>query len=88
MVLGDDSVMRRSRALRTMMAHARTILKDGRVSDQEAADFRTWVDTNPDLRGLPQLDELFDLLVNAFADGHLSEAEREQLARVLDRLGG
>lgn len=88
MVFGDDSVMRRSRALQEMMAFARAIVEDGEVSDSEATGFRAWIDANPDLRGLPQLDEIFNLLVNFFADGRLSDVEREQLTRALERLGG
>ena len=87
-VFGDDSVMRRSHALQEMMAFARAIVEDGEVSDSEAKGFRAWIEANPDVRGIPQLDPILDILANFFADGRLSEVERERLARALERFGG
>lgn len=77
MVFGDDSVMRRSHALRGMMAFARAIVEDGEVSDAEAAGFRAWIEANSDVIGLPQLDAILDILTNYFADGRLSAVERK-----------
>lgn len=88
MVFGDDSVMRRSHALQEMMAFARAIVEDGEVSDAEAKGFRAWIEANPDVVGLPQLDSILDILANYFADGRLSDVERERLARALERFGG
>jgi hypothetical protein len=87
-VFGDDSVMRRSHALQEMMAFARAIIEDGEVSDSEAAGFRAWVEANPDVLGIPQLDPILDVLANFFADGRLSDVERERLAQALERFGG
>jgi hypothetical protein len=80
--------MRRSDALREMLAFARAILDDGEVSDGEATSFFAWIQANPDLRGLQGVDEMVELMTNAFADGHLSEPERSSLLEALERFGG
>ena len=84
----DEFVMRRSDALREMMGFARAIVADGDVSESEAKGFQAWIDSNPDVRGLPAVDEIVGILANFFADGSLSDAEREQLAVVLEDFGG
>ena len=84
----DDSVMRRSDALREMMSFARAIVEDGEVSVTEATGFRAWIESNPDVMGLPQVEEIIGILRNVLADGKISEAEREHLSDVLERFGG
>jgi hypothetical protein len=84
----DDSVMRRSDALREMMRFARAIIEDGDVSDSEAKGFFAWIRANPDVSGLPQVDQLLGILTNYFADGHLSETERKSLTEILENFGG
>lgn len=87
-VVLDDSVMRRSDALRELMGFARAIVEDGQVSDTEAKGFHAWIETNTDVRGLQQVDELLAILTNAFADGELSDRERQELAELLESFGG
>lgn len=84
----DDSVMRRSDALKEMMGLARMIIADGHISDAEMSVFRAWMAENPDVAGLPQVDELVEILKNFFADGELSDEERSDLIEVLERFGG
>lgn len=84
----DDSVMARSDALREMMRFARAIVEDGEVSDSEAKGFHAWIEANPHVRGLPAVDDILGILTNAFHDGTLSDSEREELARLLERFGG
>lgn len=84
----DDSVMRRNDALREMMSFARAIVEDGHVSVTEATGFRAWIESHPDVIGLPQVEDILGILQNVLADGRISEAEREQLSDALERFGG
>lgn len=84
----DESVMRRSDALREMMSFARAIVADGEVSISEATGFQAWIDSNPDVTGLPQVEEITGILRNVLADGTICEEEREHLGDVLQRFGG
>ena len=83
----DDSVMARNDALREMMRLARAIVKDGTVSEVEAHALSAWIEANPRVRGLPAVDDIIEILTNALDDGELSEAEREELAGLLERFG-
>jgi hypothetical protein len=48
----DESVMRRSNALREMMGFARAIIADGYVSESEAKGFQAWIEANEDVVGI------------------------------------
>ena len=84
----DDSVLRRSKALQEMLRLARSIVADGDVSEMEAKVFRAWIDRNPDMLGVWPVGELVGILRTAFADGRLSDREREELKTLLSRLAG
>ena len=84
----DDSVMRRSDALREMMRFARAIVEDGHVSDSEAKGLHAWILANPEIASLPQVDQIVGILTNFFSDGKLSERERALLAELLEGFGG
>jgi hypothetical protein len=84
----DDSIMRRSDALREMMRLARSLVSDGEVTDMEAKVFHAWIKRNPDVKGIVAVDEIVGILTNVFADGRLSESERTQLVRLLEEFGG
>ena len=84
----DESVLRRSGALREMMEFARAIIADGTVSESEAKGFQAWIESNPDVLGLAAVDEIVGILTNFFSDGRLSEEEKEQLVEVLESFGG
>lgn len=84
----DDSVMRRSDALKEMMRLARSLVSDGVVTNMEAKVFHAWIERNPDVKGIAAVDEIVGILTNAFADGRLSEQERSQLAKLLEEFGG
>jgi hypothetical protein len=80
--------MRRSDALREMMGLARSIVSDGRVTATEARAFRSWIERNPDVKGIAAVEEIVGILTNVFADGRVSGAERDQLATLLREFGG
>ena len=84
----DDSVMRRSDALRELRELSRIILEDGVVTDAEADTLRSWIDENPVVHGLQAVDEIVEILRNVFADGRISGPERSQLEDILDELFG
>lgn len=84
----DDSTLRRSDALREMMAFARAIVEDGDVTETEAKGLQIWIQANPDVASLPQVHQIVGILTNYFSDGRLSEQERGHLAEMLERFGG
>ena len=84
----DDSVLRRSDALREMMRLARTIVSDGKVSALEAKAFQAWIDRNPDVVGLANVDEIVGVLRNVFSDGRLTDEERTKLLAAISEFGG
>jgi hypothetical protein len=84
----DDSVMRRSDALREMMRLARSIVADGAVTDMEAKVFHAWIQRNPDVKGIVAVNEIVGILTNFFADGKLNERERAQLVKLMQEFGG
>lgn len=83
----DDSVMRRSDALRELMRFARAIVEDGHVSEAEAKGLQAWIEAHPDVRALQQVDDVLGILTNVFADGRLTDAERSELIEFLERFG-
>jgi hypothetical protein len=87
-VVLNDSVLRRSRALREMMQFARAIIADGTVSESEAKGFQAWIEANPDVIGIAAVDEIVGILTNFFSDGHLSDNEKVQLVEVFESFGG
>ena len=84
----DDSVMRRSDALKEMMRLARSLVSDGVVTNMEARVFHAWIERNPEVKGIAAVDEIVGILTNVFADGRLADSEREQLAKLLEEFGG
>lgn len=84
----DDSVMRRSDALREMMRLARAIIADGVVTDEEARRLNAWIEGHPDVKGIPAVDDIIGLLTDVLADGRITEPERTELALVLKEFGG
>lgn len=87
-VVLDDSVMRRNDALSEVMRFARAVVADGEVTESEAKGFQAWVEVNSDIVGLASMEEVVGILMNVFADGRLTAAERAQLVEVLERFGG
>ena len=71
-----------------MLSLARSTIADGDVSEVEANAFQTWIDEHPDMLGVWPVGELVGILQNAFADGHLSIPEREELRALLNRVAG
>ena len=83
----DDSVMRRNHALREAMQFARDIIAGGTVSHSQAKAFQRWIESNPDVLGIPAVDEIVGILANVFGDGHLSAEEKAQLTEALEHFG-
>lgn len=84
----DDSVMRRSDALREMMRLARSLVADGVVTNMEAKVLDAWIERNPEVKGIPAVNEIVGILKNVLDDGRLTEPERTQLAELLEEFGG
>lgn len=84
----DDSIMRRSDALKTMLGFARTIVADGELSDGEIDAFDTWIEANPEVRGVPAVDEIVGVLANVTQGGTVSDEQRAQLLEVIERFSG
>ena len=84
----DESMLRRSNALREMMDLARFIVADGNVTEMEAKIFRRWLERNPDMLSVHPVDQLVGILRNAFADGEPAGQNRRrhlQRPRVQER---
>lgn len=84
----DDSILRRSDALRTMLGFARTIVADGELSDGEIDAFEAWIAANPEVRGVPAVDEIVGVLANATQGGAVTDEQRKRLLEVIERFSG
>lgn len=84
----DDSILRRSDALRTMLGFARTIVADGELSDGEIDAFDAWIAANPEVRGVPAVDEIVGVLTNVTRGRTVSEDDRRRLLKVIERFSG
>ncbi|MDH3227274.1 MAG: hypothetical protein OEM67_09340 [Thermoleophilia bacterium] len=84
----DDSVMRRSDALREMMRLARAIVADDIVTEEEARTLTAWIESHPDVKGIAAVEEIIGVLTDVLADGRLTEPEHSQLAELLKGFGG
>ena len=84
----DDSVMRRSDALREMMRLARAIVVDSDVTEAEARTLRSWIEGHPDVKGIAAVDDIVGVLTDILADGRVTEPERSQLVTLLNEFGG
>lgn len=84
----DDSVLQRNDALRELMGFARAIVEDGKISEAEAKGFHAWLQANPDIRSLPAVDQILEILENVLHDGSLDESELEELIDLMERFGG
>jgi hypothetical protein len=84
----DDSVMRRSDALREMMRLARAIVAADEVTEAEALTLNAWIEGHPVVKGLAAVDELIGVLTDILADGRVTEPERSQLVELLRQFGG
>jgi hypothetical protein len=87
-VVLDDSMMRRSDALREMMRLARAIVADGQVTEAEARTLRAWIERNSDVEGIAAVDDIVGVLTDVLADERLSEPEKSQVAELLKEFGG
>ena len=78
-MLGFEGILRRNQALRELLELAQTVVADGVITKIEAEAFRDWVDTNLDMSGVWPVGIVTRALKRVFADGEVSEREREEL---------
>ena len=87
-MLEFEGMLRRNQALQELLELARTVVADGVITKIEAEAFRHWVDTHPDMSGVWPVGTVTRALKRVFADGELSEREREELLEILEDLAG
>ena len=87
-MLEFEGMLRRNQELQELLELARTVVADGVITKIEAEAFRHWVDTHPDMSGVWPVGTVTRALKRVFADGKLSEREREELLEILEDLAG
>jgi hypothetical protein len=87
-MVADDSILSGSKATREMLNLAQFIVSDGIVSDLEARVFRAWLERHPELEGEGLMGRIIAQLRDIFADGHVTDEERERLGELLERATG
>ncbi len=85
-MLEFEGMLRRNQALQDLLELARTVVADGVITKIDAEAFRYWVDTHPDMSGVWPVGTVTRALKRVFADGELSEREREELLELLELL--
>jgi NAD-dependent DNA ligase len=78
----------RDRCVVELLGITKGIVADNTVSDAEAVMLRQWIEANPEVTDCWPGNVLHDRLVRVFADGIISEAEREDLTTLLQRAVG
>jgi hypothetical protein len=86
--LAFNRARRTERDICELLGLAKGLLADGVVTDNEAALLRDWVDRHPDAYDVWPISALYQRLNRAFADGVIDEAERLDLAELLESLVG
>jgi hypothetical protein len=84
----SESVIRRNRALKELLALVRAVIDDGVVTSDEAVSFHRWLEANPDMTGVPPVNVLVAPLRRIFADQVVTESERSELLHLLSSLAG
>lgn len=80
--------LRLDRAVHEMLGMVKGILADGVVTEVETFALRSWLSANSDLAGDWPISVLADRLNGIFTDFRVSEVERLDLARLLQRMVG
>jgi NAD-dependent DNA ligase len=78
----------RDRCIVELLGITKGIVADNLVSDAEAVMLRQWIEANPEVADCWPGNVLHDRLIQIFADGIVSEAEREDLSTLLHRAVG
>jgi hypothetical protein len=86
--LAFNRARRTERDICELLGLAKGLLADGVVTDSEAALLRDWVGRHPDACDVWPISALYQRLHRAFADGVIDEAERLDLAELLESLVG
>lgn len=79
---------RAERDLSELLGLAKGLLADGRITHDEAVLVAEWVCNHPDAAEQWPVNVLADRLQRIFADAHVDEAERLELAEILTALVG
>jgi NAD-dependent DNA ligase len=83
-----NAARRAERDLSEMLGLVKGLLADGVVTDTEAGMLTNWVAHHPDAVEQWPVSALKDRLDRTFADGHVDEAERRDLAQLLQAIVG
>ena len=83
-----NAARRTERDLSELLGLAKGLLADGVISHDEASLVATWVRNHPDAAAHWPVNVLADRLHRSFADGHIDDEERMELAAVLNSLVG
>ena len=83
-----NRAQRAERDLSEMLGLVKGVLADGSVSEEEAAHLHTWLANHPDAVEQWPVDVLAARLERIFADGRVTEAERQDLAELLHSIVG
>ena len=83
-----NTARRTERDLSELLGLAKGLLADGDITAEEAVLVNTWVRNHPDAAKRWPVNILAERLGRIFADGHVDEAERLELAEVLNSLVG
>lgn len=78
----------RDRCIVELLGITKGIVADNVVSDAEAVMLRQWIEANPEVADCWPGNVLHDRLLRIFADGIISESEREDLTTLLQRTVG
>jgi NAD-dependent DNA ligase len=83
-----NAARRAERDLSELLGLAKGLLADGQLSQPEATLVHNWVATHPDAAAHWPVSKLAERLERAFADGRVSDEERNDLAELLTALVG
>jgi BRCA1 C Terminus (BRCT) domain len=86
--LAWNRARRTERDICELLGLAKGLLADGMVTEAESALLRDWIGRHPDAYDYWPINTLYQRLERAFADGTIDEAERLDLAELLECLVG
>jgi hypothetical protein len=86
--LAFNRARRTERDICELLGLAKGLLADGVVTEAESALLRDWIRRHPDAYDYWPISALYQRLERVFADGAIDEAERLDLAELLESLVG
>lgn len=79
---------RADRAVNEMLGLVRGVIADGRVSDEEIASVRLWLEQNAEVAHVWPISVLAERIERIFSDGVVDELERAELLQLLQQTTG